>query len=135
MNEVKVMRGSRKHPAELLGPLPGYRHGDAVAYEFDLPESFEPWPGRTRLERTFVLLDIGISFAQPCWQRWQRPDGSVVSRESEGPDSWYVDLISVTKEGDTYTFLDLYIDIKITVPNRGYRVLDLEEYAEALDIR
>jgi hypothetical protein len=59
---VKVMRG-RHGKRRLLGPLPGFRHADVVAYEFDLPSSFEPWPGRTLVERTFVLLDLGVSFA------------------------------------------------------------------------
>jgi len=104
-----------------------------VAYEFRLPESFEPWPGRSRLERTFVLLDLGVSFANPCWRRWQRPDGSMGTSEPEGPDSWYVDLISIESDGDTYTFLDLYVDAVVTTDDRGYRVLDLDEYADAME--
>ena len=95
MDPVKVFRGKHRDREDLFGPLPGYRHENVVAYEFELPESFEPWPDRSRLERTFVLLDVGVSFANPCWKRWRRPDGSIGTSEPEGPDSWYVDLISV----------------------------------------
>lgn len=42
------MRG--RHGQEpLFGPLPGARHGDTVAYEFELPDSFEPWPNRRQM--------------------------------------------------------------------------------------
>ena len=59
MDSVKIFRGKHRDPSDLFGPLPGYRHGNVVAYEFELPVSFEPWPGRSRLERTFMLLDLG----------------------------------------------------------------------------
>jgi hypothetical protein len=129
---VEVLRGKHKDPSSLFGPLPGMRDGDVVAYEFELPERFEPWPGRTRLERTFVLLDVGVSFANPCWVREARPDGTVVERDREGRDSWYVDLVTVEARGDRYTFRDLYIDVLVPTDGRHYRMLDLDEYAEAL---
>jgi hypothetical protein len=43
----------------MLGPLPGARSDDTVAYEFRLPDRFAPWPGRTLLERVFMLLELG----------------------------------------------------------------------------
>jgi hypothetical protein len=46
-----------------------------LAYEFELPARFEPWPGRTRLERVFVLLDTGVSLALPCWRTTVTPQG------------------------------------------------------------
>lgn len=52
---VQVWRGPHGEPERLFGPLPGLRSGSLVAYEFELPPRFEPWPGRSRLERTFVL--------------------------------------------------------------------------------
>src|ERR1051325_4020137 len=76
-DRVQVMRGKHRDPV-LFGPLPGFRLGEAVAYEFELPERFEPWPGRTLIERTFVLLDVGVSFANPCWVRARNRDGSLV---------------------------------------------------------
>jgi len=105
---IEVMRGTHRAPDELFGPLPGVRLEDVVAYEFELPDSFEPWPGRSRLERTFVMLDVGVSFANPCWSRYHRPDGQVI--EWDVPGTWYVDLVSVQQAGSRYTFLDLYID-------------------------
>ena len=76
LERVEVFRG--KHAdADLFGPLPGFKDGDVVAYEFELPERFEPWPGRSRVERTFVLLDVGVSFANPCWFCCTNADGSV----------------------------------------------------------
>jgi hypothetical protein len=63
---VDVMRGRHGHDL-VLGPYPGARLGEVVAYEFELPGSFVPWPGRTLVERTFVLLDLGVSFSNPCW--------------------------------------------------------------------
>lgn len=41
---VEVMRGSHRDLRSLIGPLPGYRAGDVVAHELELPERFEPWP-------------------------------------------------------------------------------------------
>ena len=133
MHDVKVFRGKHTHRGDLFGPLPGRRHGNVVAYEFELPKTFEPWPGRSRLERTFVLLDLGVSIANPCWRRWHRPDGRIGTNEPEGRDSWYVDLISVESAADNYTFLDLYVDAVVTFDDRGYRVLDLNELADAME--
>lgn len=50
---VEVLRGTHKNPELRFGPLPGRRLGDVVAYEWQLPARFEPWPGRTLVERTF----------------------------------------------------------------------------------
>lgn len=129
---IEVLRGTHKDPSFLFGPLPGVRHDNVVAYEFELPQRFEPWPGRTRIERTFVLLDVGVSFANPCWARDRRPDGTVVERDREGRDSWYVDLVTVEARGNRYTIRDLYIDVIVPTDGRHYRMLDLDEYADAM---
>lgn len=65
VEQVQVWQGRFGDPVPLFGPLPGVREGDVVAYEFTLPARFEPWPGRTRLEREFVLLDTGVGLALP----------------------------------------------------------------------
>ncbi len=123
---VEVMRG--RHGQEgLCGPLPGVRRAGVVAYEFELPDSFEPWPGRTLLERTFVLLDLGVSFANPCWVRHAKPDGGVVDRQAEGSDTWYVDLVTVEQHEDRYIVRDLFIDVVVPMDGRHYRMLDLDE--------
>lgn len=129
---VEVVRGTWKDRELRFGPLPGYRLGNVLAYEWELPARFEPWPGRTLLERTFVLLDLGVSFANPCWSREQRPDGTIVAADPHGRDSWYVDLISVEREGERYLFRDVSIDVMIPTDGRHARMLDLDEYADAL---
>lgn len=133
VDRVEVMRGVHGDREPLFGPLPGVRDGNVVTYEFELPQRFEPWPGRTRLERTFVLLDVGVSFANPCWVRTRDPDGSLIEVDPDGRDSWYVDLITVETAGDRYTFRDLYIDLIVPTDGRHYRMLDLDEYANAIE--
>src|SRR5260370_5526540 len=115
--QVEVMRG-RHGQERLFGPLAGARDAGVVAYEFELPDSFEPWPGRTLLERTFVLLDLGVSFANPCWARHVKPDGTVVDRGPEGSDTWYVDLVTVEQHEDRYIFRDLFIDVVVPMDGR-----------------
>ncbi len=132
VDRVEVMRGVHGDREPLFGPLPGVRDGNVVAYEFELPERFEPWPGRTRLERTFVLLDVGVSFSQPSWVRIRDPDGSLVEVDPDGRDSWYVDLVTVETAGDRYSFRDMYIDVIVPTDGRHYRMLDLDEYADAI---
>jgi hypothetical protein len=86
---VEVMRG-RHGQEQLFGPLPGVRRGDVLAYEFELPDSFVPWPGRTLLERT------------------------------------------VEQRQDTYIIRDLFIDVVVPMDGRHYRMLDLDEFADAI---
>lgn len=117
---VEIWRGTHSDPDNLFGPLPGLQIGDVVAYEFELPERFVPAPGRTRIERTFVLLDVGVSFANPFWFNGIEAD------------TWYVDLIAVQQNDQRYTFLDLYIDAFVPTNGRHYRQLDLDEFADAI---
>lgn len=110
---VSVMRGE-------LGPLPGARLGDAIAYEFELDQSFVPRPGKTRLERVFLLLDIGVQLSNPPY--WHDQEST----------TWYVDLVTIAAIGNEYTVRDLYIDVMIPTDGRHYRMLDLDEYGQAL---
>lgn len=121
MQRVEVWRGKHVQAEPLFGPLPGRRLGDVVAYEFQIPERFVPAPGRSDVERTFVLLDVGVSFANPFWFT-----GAEV-------DTWYVDLISVEQQGNAYIFRDLYIDVFVPMDGRHYRQLDLDEFADAIE--
>src|SRR5215469_8680493 len=132
MERVEVIRG-RYGDQALAGPFSGLRMGDVVAYDFELPPSFEPWPGRTLRERTFVLLDLGVSFANPCLARHINPDGVVVDRTAEGRDTWYIDLVTVEQDGNTFACRDLYIDVMVPMDGRHYRLLDLDEFADATD--
>ncbi|HJP76483.1 MAG TPA: DUF402 domain-containing protein [Pseudonocardiaceae bacterium] len=128
MREVQVWHGDHGDPVPLFGPMPGIRSGDTLAYEFELPPSYLPWEGKTRLERTFVLLDLGVSFSQPVWQ-----SASHASRLKAGPDTWYVDLVHITDNPDEIIVRDLYIDVMVPTDGRHQRELDLDEYADAME--
>jgi hypothetical protein len=134
IQRVEVMRG-RYADDRLAGPFAGAHTENVVAYDFELPASFEPWPGRTRRERTFVLLDLGVSFANPCWARHTTPDGTIVDRVAEGADTWYVDLVMVERRANTFAFRDPYIDVIVPMDGRHYRQLDLDEFVDAIDNR
>jgi hypothetical protein len=135
MRHVEVWRGAHGDPVPPFGPLPGIRVGDTLAYEFQLPDRFIPWPGRSRLERVFVLLDLGVSMARPCWRRMRTPGGDVAGMDAgfAEPASWYVDLIHVTHLSDRIILRDLYIDVMVPMDGRHQRMLDLDEYAEAIE--
>lgn len=120
IERVEVWRTSHRHPEVMFGPLPALRAGNVVAYEFGLPERFVPAPGRMPLERTFVLLDVGVSFANPFWYAGAEAG------------TWYVDLISVGQQAGRYTFRDLYVDAIVPTDGRHYRQLDLDEFADAV---
>ena len=44
--------------------------------------------------------------------------------------SW---CIPAAEEGIRYTFRDLYIDVMVPTDGRPYRLLDLDEYADAIE--
>jgi uncharacterized protein DUF402 len=135
MRHVEVWRGAQGDPVPPFGPLPGIRIGDTLAYEFQLPDRFVPWPGRSLLERAFVLLDLGVSMARPCWRRMRTPDGEIdgIDAALDEPKTWYVDLIEVTHEEDRIILRDLYIDVMVPVDGRHQRMLDLGEFADAIE--
>jgi hypothetical protein len=135
MRHVEVWRGAHGDPVPPFGPLPGIRIGDTLAYEFQLPDRFVPWPGRTLLERVFVLLDLGVSMARPCWRRMRTPNREVngIDADRDEPATWYVDLIEVTHEEDRIILRDLYIDVMVPTDGRHQRMLDLDEFADAVE--
>jgi uncharacterized protein DUF402 len=128
VERIDVWRGRHGDPVPLFGPLPGVRSGDTLAYEFQLPARFTPWPGRSLLERIFVLLDLGVSMSVPSWRSTVGTD-----RAAEGPTTWYVDLVHVTTAPDSITVRDLYADVLVPVDGRHQRLLDLDEYADAME--
>ena len=131
-----MWQGRFGDPVPLFGPLPGIRDGDVVAYEFALPTRFEPWPGRTRLERVFVLLETSVGLTLPCWRTVVTPQGrslpGVDAAHTEGI-TWYIDLLQVTDHGSEVIVRDLYIDVMVPTDGRHYRQLDLDEFADAID--
>lgn len=136
MQPVEVWRGKYGDPVPLFGPLPGRRDGAALAYEFELPPAYQPWPDRDRLERSFVLLDVGVGMSLPSWRTRAEPDGTMtpgVDAEASGRVTWYVDLVEITDEGDTVYVRDLWIDVMVPTDGRHPRMLDLEEFADAIE--
>ena len=47
-------------------------------------------------------------------------------------DWWYCDLVRVVDDGDTVLVDDHWIDVIVGPPDHPYRVLDLDEYADAM---
>jgi len=132
---VKVWRGRYGDPVPLLGPLPGIRVGSVLAYEFGLPARFVPWPGRALLQRTFVLLDLGVSMNLPCWREMMTEAGDVATGIDPGntePTTWYVDLVHVTDDEEAIVVRDLYIDVMVPTDGRHQRMLDLDEFGDAI---
>jgi hypothetical protein len=128
VEQVEVWRGRHGDPVPLFGPLPGVRAGDVLAYEFELSRRFTPWPGRSLLERVFVLLDLGVSMSLPPWR-----SNAKVDRSGIGPGTWYVDLVHITAGPDSVTVRDLYIDVLVPTDGRHQRLLDLDEFADAVE--
>ncbi len=132
LEPIEVFLGSHKEPDQaLFGPLPGRRLRNVLTYEMQAPPNFEPWPGRSNVERKYALLDVGVSFGTPCWSRAARPDGTVIAVPKEQQDSWYVDLVTINRgPGNSFVLRDLYVDVMICA-GRLPRMLDLDELADA----
>lgn len=107
-----------------------------MAYEFQLPDRFVPWPGRSRLQRVYVLLDLGVSMSAPCWQWMRLDDGTLVAgvdADRAAPCTWYVDLVTVGATSDGIVVRDLYADVIVPEDGRHHRMLDLDELADAVE--
>lgn len=110
------------------------RLGDVLAYEAQAPERFVPWPGRTRLQRTYVLLELGISLGIPCWGRVTLRSGVEVEVTPADEDTWYVDLITVEQpDPTTFVLRDLFLDVMVPADRRHHRMLDLDEFGDAIE--
>jgi hypothetical protein len=93
----------------------GVRWRGVVAYDW----GFDDADGSHR-QRSFVLLDDGVQINQP------------VRFPPEQRDWWYCDLVSVVEDDRVVQVDDLWIDFVVGPPDHPYRVLDLDEYADAL---
>ena len=71
-------------------------------------------------QRSFVLLDDGVQINQP------------VRFPEDQRNWWYCDLVSVVEDEQVVYVDDLSIDVIVGPPDHPYRVLDLDEYADAL---
>jgi hypothetical protein len=111
---VQVMR-------DRFGPFDGAIIGETLAYTFVWTDQQQD-PPFTHHERVFVLLDVGAQLSNPPGFQG-------------GPDSgsWYIDLVIVEQAGDQVTIRDHDIDVIVSTDGRGYRLIDMEEYAEAFE--
>ncbi|AUG76590.1 hypothetical protein CFP65_1710 [Kitasatospora sp. MMS16-BH015] len=96
----------------------GLRRGSVVAYDWGFEQG-----GAAYLQRTFVLLAEGMQIDQP------------VAFPAAQQGWWYCDLIGLEwagpGSGEVRTS-DRWIDVIVGPPDQPYRLLDLDEYGEAL---
>jgi len=131
-----VWRGAFGDPEPPFGPLPGVRSGTVVAYEFNLSDRFRPWPGQTLLERAYVLTDVGVGLSFPPWQFMVSEDGELIpglDADRSNRATWHVDLLHVTDNRSDVIIRDLYIDLMVPMDGRHQRMLDLDEFADAIE--
>lgn len=136
MQQVSVWRGKYGDPVPPFGPLPGVRSGNVIAYEFRLPDRYRLWPGLSPVERTFILTDVGVGLSFPTWRFMESADGQAKPGIDAGRPrraTWYVDLLHVTDNDSEVLARDLYIDVMIPTDGRHQRMLDLDEFADAID--
>lgn len=130
-----MFRGQVARPAR-GGPYAGTRDESYLAYTLILPNEYIPWPGHQRVETVLVDLELGISMSQPCWQWRIGADGlrkPGVDAQLSVPATWYVDLVQVNIAGHRVELLDEYIDLMVPTDGRQARMLDLDEFGDALE--
>ncbi|GAA2527294.1 hypothetical protein [Winogradskya humida] len=93
----------------------GHRHGAAIAYDWGFP-----WHGEEKLQRSFILLDTGFQINQPV----------IFPDQQRG--WWYCDLVRIVDNGHTVHVDDDWIDVIVGPPDHPYRILDLDEYGDAI---
>jgi hypothetical protein len=110
---IAVMRGA-------WGPFPGARLGRVACYDFPLREQDFVRPGLPRQDRSYLLLDEGIQLSCPP------------GFPEEQAGWWYVDLVEIAEHGNELTVTDHYLDVIIGPPGHYYRVLDMDEFGDAI---
>jgi predicted RNA-binding protein associated with RNAse of E/G family len=95
-----------------LGEINGYGNDEVVFFDrFDEKSNKDT--------RHFVLMNEGIKLMYEPWG-WK--------------DEWYADLIHIGKYNeDTIELKYMYIDVVIEGNGPTYRIIDLEEYADAVN--
>lgn len=93
----------------------GVRHDDVVGFRWG-----ETVDDRELEQLSFVLLDDGFVIAQPVGFR-AAPQGW-----------WYCDLVALEVASEQVTVRDLFIDVIVGPPGQAVRVLDLDDYADAM---
>lgn len=95
------------------------RHGNVAAYDFEIPVSYRVH-GPARRQRVFLLVDEHIQLNQPLTFFPPRSGW------------WYVDLVEIDVAGDHLTVVDHWIDVLVPPPGQPYRVIDIDEFADAM---
>lgn len=114
------------------GPFDGAIIGDALAYTFVWPDP-DAQPPCIWHERVFVLVDAGIQMSNPKFKVQTPGTPWITTQADPDHDYWYVDLIKIEVADDLVRIRDLDIDAMISTNGRGYRLLDLEEFGEAIE--
>ena len=101
---------------------PGVRTGDkVVAYDVPILPRWQV-PGLPTTDRCFVIADEGVQITRP----------NTFSGVLEG--GWYIDLVDVEEpEPGRLVVHDLYVDLLLPPVSVRYEVLDLDEFADALE--
>ncbi|HEY2792872.1 MAG TPA: DUF402 domain-containing protein [Micromonosporaceae bacterium] len=110
MSEFEPVTVIRDHSVRAAGR----RLDDVIVYDWGFSMH-----GRDHEQRSYLLLDDGFQINQPV----------IFPDEMRG--WWYCDLVRITDHGATVEVEDLWIDVIVGPPDHPYRVLDLDEYAEA----
>lgn len=74
--------------------------------------------------------------ACPSWRQTTTADGRTVKGvdpERDDAVTWYVDLVHITTDEDAVIVRDMYIDVMVPTDGRHHRLLDLDEFADAID--
>ncbi|WP_133977311.1 DUF402 domain-containing protein [Kribbella voronezhensis] len=98
------------------------RSGDnVVAYDVPILPQWQA-PGRPTVDRCFVLVDEGVQVMRP----------NTFTGALEG--GWYVDLVEVEEtEPNQLVVHDLKVDILVPPGSFRYEMLDLDEFADAIE--
>ena len=100
-----------------VGVFEGYADG-TVTY-FDGPVFITD--DEAALQRNYLLVDEGLKLTRPA--RWD---------DDWRAGAWYVDVVECFVRGPEVTVLDRYIDFIVPAGASPYRVLDMDELADAL---
>ena len=73
------------------------------------------------LQRNYLLVNAGVKLTRPA--RWD---------DDWRAGAWYVDVVECFVRGREVTVLDRYIDFIVPASTSPYRVLDMDELADAL---
>ena len=93
----------------------GGRVGDVVAFRWGVENA-----GETVEQLSFLLVQEGFLLAQP------------VLFDGGQKGWWYVDLVTVADRGGSVDIEDLYVDVLVGPATSAYRLLDLDELADAV---